>query len=470
MAFGIKKAAGGFGQRIERKDSPVPKESVQSEPSPVAETEPSSAPAHLVEQASPRQIPMASGVKGRSRDEKFDETMLHLRSLCMENLDPEAITRISREQLLSEIKKLVSEKATQHRLQINGDEQVRLSEAIIFDMLGFGPLEPLLEDDAITEIMVISPTQTFIERRGKSSIADVKFRDKTHLMNVCQRIAMQVGRRVDESSPLCDCRLLDGSRVNIVFPPLALNGPYLTLRKHYSGKVDFEQLIKWGAMNEQVAKVLKLMGRARFNIVVSGGTGSGKTTMLKALASQIDPLERIITIEDVSELNLDQPHVVPMETRPANLEGMGEITQRDLMKNALRMRPDRIIPGECRGAETFDMLQAMNTGHDGSMTTVHANTSRDAITRIENMVQMGQMGLPILAVRGQIKSAIDIIVHVERQRDGGRRLTQITEICGMEGDTIILRDIFKFVVTGETADGKLIGNYEVSTLPLAERQ
>ena len=281
---------------------------------------------------------------------------------------------------------------------------------------------------------------------------------------------MQVGRRVDESSPLCDCRLLDGSRVNIVFPPLALNGPYLTLRKHYSGKVDFEQLIKWGAMNEQVAKVLKLMGRARFNIVVSGGTGSGKTTMLKALASQIDPLERIITIEDVSELNLEQPHVVPMETRPANLEGMGEITQRDLMKNALRMRPDRIIPGECRGAETFDMLQAMNTGHDGSMTTVHANTSRDAITRIENMVQMGQMGLPILAVRGQIKSAIDIIVHVERQRDGGRRLTQITEICGMEGDTIILRDIFKFVVTGETADGKLIGKYEVSTLPLAERQ
>ena len=280
----------------------------------------------------------------------------------------------------------------------------------------------------------------------------MRFRDSAHVTNVCQRIAANVGRRVDESSPMVDARLKDGSRVNIVLiPPLALDGPYISIRKFAKKRIDFAKLIEFGAMSAPVARVLEVAGRCRLNVIISGGTGSGKTTLLNAISQLIDPSERIVTVEDAAELQLQQPHVVRLETRPASLEGRGEVTQRDLVRNALRMRPDRIIVGEVRGGEAFDMLQAMNTGHDGSMSTIHANTSRDALTRIENMVQMGNFGLPSKSIRQQIVGAVDLIVQIERQRDGGRRLIQVTEVCGLEGDVVILNDIFTFELGGEGA-------------------
>jgi pilus assembly protein CpaF len=302
----------------------------------------------------------------------------------------------------------------------------------------------------------------FVERQGKVTLAPTRFRDASHLANVCQRIAAGVGRRIDESSPMVDARLQDGSRVNIVFPPLALDGPYLSIRKFAKKSIDFAKLIEFGAMTAPVARVLEICGRCRLNVIISGGTGSGKTTLLNAISRMIDPGERIVTVEDAAELQLQQPHVVRLETRPPSLEGRGEITQRDLMRNALRMRPDRIIIGEVRADEAFDMLQAMNTGHDGSMSTVHANTTRDALTRIENMVQMGRMSLPSRAIRAQIVGAVHVIVQAERQRDGGRRVTQVTEVCGMEGDVITMNDIFQLETEGETPNGKLRGRYRVS--------
>jgi len=312
---------------------------------------------------------------------------------------------------------------------------------------------------------VNGPDRTFVERRGKVVQADIRFRNTAHLANICQRIAAAVGRRVDESSPMVDARLKDGSRVNIVFPPLALDGPYVSIRKFGKKTIDFAKLVEFKALTWQVARVLEIAGKARLNIIISGGTGSGKTTLLNATSRMIDPGERVVTVEDAAELQLQQPHVVRLETRPASLEGKGEVTQRDLVRNALRMRPDRIIIGEVRGGEAFDMLQAMNTGHDGSMSTIHANTTRDAVIRIENMVQMGNMGLPSKAIRTQIVSAIDIIVQVERQRDGGRRITQVSEVCGMEGDVITINDIFQLEIQGEGPDGRLVGTYKVNKVP-----
>ena len=296
-------------------------------------------------------------------------------------------------------------------------------------------------------------------------MSNVRFRDTAHLISICQRIASSIGRRIDESSPMVDARLKDGSRVNIVFPPLALDGPYMSIRKFGRKAVDFAQLIEWKALTPPVARILEIAAKGRLNVVISGGTGAGKTTLMNALSRLIDVAERVVTVEDAAELQFQQPHVVRLETRPISLEGRGEITQRDLVRNALRMRPDRIIIGEVRGAEAFDMLQAMNTGHDGSMSTIHANTTRDALTRIENMVQMGNMGLPSRAIRTQIVSSIDLIVQVERHRDGGRRVTQVSEVCGMEGETITMNDIFQFEVKGEGADGRLVGDYKVSRLP-----
>ena len=289
-------------------------------------------------------------------------------------------------------------------------------------------------------------------------LSDTKFRDATHVANISQRIASSIGRRIDESSPMVDARLKDGSRVNIVFPPLALDGPYISIRKFSRQQIDFAKLIGFGSLTAPVARVLEIAGRCRLNVIISGGTGSGKTTLMNAMSRLIDAGERIVTIEDAAELQLQQPHVVRLETRPSSLEGRGEVTQRDLIHNALRMRPDRIIVGEVRGSEAFDMLQAMNTGHDGSMSTVHANTTRDAVTRIENMVQMGNMGLPARSIRAQFVGAVDLIVQVERHRDGKRRVTQVTDVCGLEGDTVILNDIFAYHVDGETMAGGLVGS------------
>jgi pilus assembly protein CpaF len=390
-----------------------------------------------------------------------------LRAICLARLEPAAVATMPHDLLTADMERLVSEIASERRVQLNGREQRALASELVHDIVGLGPLEPLLEDDSINDIMVNGPDKTFIERRGKVVQTNVRFRDAGHLANICQRIAAAVGRRVDESSPMVDARLKDGSRVNIVFQPLALDGPYLSIRKFGKKTIDFARLIEFGAMTAPVARLLQIAGRARLNVIISGGTGSGKTTLMNAMSRMIDPGERIVTVEDAAELQLQQPHVVRMETRPASLEGKGEITQRDLVRNALRMRPDRIIIGEVRAGEAFDMLQAMNTGHDGSMSTIHANTTRDALTRIENMVQMGNMGLPSRAIRTQIAGAVDLIVQVERQRDGGRRVTQVTEICGMEGDVITMNDIFHFEVIGEGPDGKLFGRYKVSRVPAA---
>ena len=391
--------------------------------------------------------------------------IMELRTLCLARLEPAAIASMPSERLADDIERLIAEIATERRAHINGREQRDLAEQLVDDIIGLGPLEPLLSDDTINDIMINGPQKIFIERRGKVFLSNARFRDTAHLINVCQRIASGVGRRIDESSPMVDARLKDGSRVNIVFPPLALDGPYVSIRKFGKKVMDFSQLIGFGALTPQVARILELASSARLNIIISGGTGSGKTTLMNALSRLIDAGERVVTVEDAAELQLQQPHVVRLETRPSSLEGRGEVNQRDLVRNALRMRPDRIIIGEVRGAEAFDMLQAMNTGHDGSMSTIHANTTRDALARIENMVQMGSMGLPSHAIRSQIAGSVDLIVQVERHRDGGRRITQVTEVCGMESDTILLNDIFQYEIKGEGSDGRLIGEYRVSRLP-----
>jgi pilus assembly protein CpaF len=388
--------------------------------------------------------------------------LAELRVLCLGRIDPAAAANVPADALTVEVERLVSEIATSRRVQLNAREQRRLAEDLVHDMLGLGPLEVLLEDESVADIMVNGPDRVFVERGGKLVLSDVRFRDAAHLTGICQRVAAAVGRRVDESSPLVDARLKDGSRVNIVLQPLALDGPYLSIRKFSRKQIDLPRLVRLGAMTPQIMRVLEIAGQARLNVIISGGTGSGKTTLLNAISRMIDTGERIVTVEDAAELQLQQPHVVRLETRPPSLEGRGEITARDLLRNALRMRPDRIIIGETRGPEAFDMLQAMNTGHDGSMSTVHANTARDALVRIENMVMMGNLGLPQRAIRQQIASAVDLIIQVERQRDGGRRVTQVTEICGMEGEVVILNDVFLLETEGMGADGRLVGRYAVS--------
>ena len=413
----------------------------------------------------PPALPAGAGEAAPARAEPgqtHSAAMAEVRTLCMSRMDPMAVASTPPDRLALEVERLIADIATERRIQLNGREQRSLAGDLVHDMLGLGPLEPLLQDELIADIMVNGPHRIFIERRGKVELSPIRFRDTAHLANICQRIAAAVGRRVDESSPMVDARLKDGSRVNIVFPPLALDGPYVSIRKFTKKPIDFAKLVEFGAMTPQVARVLEIAGRCRLNIIISGGTGSGKTTLLNALSRMIDPGERIVTVEDAAELQLQQPHVVRLETRPASLEGRGEITQRDLMRNALRMRPDRVIIGEVRASEAFDMLQAMNTGHDGSMSTVHSNTTRDALTRIENMVQMGSMGLPSRAIRTQIAGAVHLIIQAERQRDGGRRVTQVSEVCGMEGDVIIMNDIFQLEMTGTGPDGRLRGAYKVS--------
>lgn len=413
-----------------------------------------------------RRTPPEAGTRDTRSSEPMrairSEDMDQLRGLCLAKTDATAIAGFSPERMLSEIEKMLGELATEHRIQLNAREQHQLAIELVDDMLGLGPLEPLLEDESITDIMVNGPDHVFAERGGKLTQIPVRFRDSAHVSAICQRIAASVGRRVDESSPMVDARLKDGSRVNIVLPPLALDGPCISIRKFSKKAIDFRKLIQFGSLTEPIARILEIAARCRLNVVISGGTGSGKTTLMNAMSRFIEPSERIVTVEDAAELQLQQPHIVRLETRPASLEGKGEVTQRDLVRNALRMRPDRIIIGEVRGSEAFDMLQAMNTGHDGSMSTIHANNTRDALARIESMVQMSNMGLSPRAIRMQVVSAVHLIVQVERQRDGGRRVVQLTEIAGIEGETPLLTDIFKFEIDGETASEKVLGHYVVS--------
>ncbi|HNS86380.1 MAG TPA: CpaF family protein, partial [Parvularculaceae bacterium] len=366
-------------------------------------------------------------------------------------LDPESAR--------DEIRDIVAEIISIKNVVMSIAEQEALLDDICNDVLGYGPLEPLLARDDIADIMVNGAGTVFIEVGGKVSKTGVRFRDNGQLMNVCQRIVSQVGRRVDESSPICDARLPDGSRVNVIAPPLAIDGPTLTIRKFKKEKLKLSSLVEFGSISPAGAKVLQIIGACRANVLISGGTGSGKTTLLNTLTAFIDPGERIITCEDAAELQLQQPHTVRLETRPPNLEGSGQVTMRDLVKNCLRMRPDRIIVGEVRGAEAFDLLQAMNTGHDGSMGTLHANSPREALQRVESMITMGGYNLPSKTIREMIVGSIDVIIQAARLRDGSRRITHVTEVLGTEGDTIITQDLFVFEVTGEDQNGKLIGRH-----------
>ncbi|MBX6341599.1 MAG: CpaF family protein [Thermomicrobiaceae bacterium] len=335
-------------------------------------------------------------------------------------------------------------------------ERMRLFEAIAAEILGYGPIEPLLKDDSVSEIMVNGPRQVYVERNGKLELTDVMFQDDDHVMRVIDRIVSPLGRRIDESSPMVDARLPDGSRINAIIPPLSLVGPTLTIRKFAKDPLTADDLVRFGTLSQEMVTFIKACVEARLNIVVSGGTGSGKTTTLNVLSSFIPSDERIITIENAAELQLRQDHVVTLESRPANIEGRGEITIRDLVVNALRMRPDRIVVGECRAGEALDMLQAMNTGHDGSMTTVHSNSPRDTLSRLETMCLMAGVDLPVRAIREQVASAIDLIIHQARLKDGSRRVVAITEVQGMEGDVIVMQDVFVFEQTG-VENGRIIG-------------
>ena len=381
-------------------------------------------------------------------------------SSMIDTIDLAQLTRMDNDSAREEIRDVVTEIIALKNLAMSIADQEMILEDICNDVMGFGPLEPLLARDDIADIMVNGAENTFIEVNGKVQLTSVKFRDNQQLMNICQRIVSQVGRRVDESSPICDARLLDGSRVNVIAPPLAIDGPTLTIRKFKKDKLTLGQLVKFGSITPEGAAVLEIIGKVRCNVVISGGTGSGKTTLLNCLTAFIEQDERIITCEDAAELQLQQPHVVRLETRPPNLEGEGTVTMRDLVKNCLRMRPERIIVGEVRGPEAFDLLQAMNTGHDGSMGTLHANSPREALSRMESMITMGGFSLPSRTIRDMITSSVDIIIQASRLRDGSRRITHITEVLGMEGDIITTQDLFVYEILGEDSSGKIIGRHK----------
>ena len=382
----------------------------------------------------------------------------------LERVDPEAAATLSKDELTEEFRPIILEVLAELRITLNRREQFALEKVLVDELLGFGPLEELLSDPDITDIMVNGPYQTYVERKGQLVIAPIQFRDEQHLFQIAQRICNMVGRRVDQTTPLADARLKDGSRVNVIVPPLSLRGTAISIRKFSEKPITIDMLKDFGSMSDKMATTLKIAGACRMNIVISGGTGSGKTTMLNALSKMIDPGERVLTIEDAAELRLQQPHWLPLETRPPNLEGQGAITIRDLVKNALRMRPDRIILGEIRGAECFDLLAAMNTGHDGSMCTLHANNPRECLGRMENMILMGDIKIPKEAISRQIAESVDLIVQVKRLRDGSRRTTEITEVIGMEGDVIVTQSLFKFEYLDETDDGKIIGEFRSSGL------
>jgi pilus assembly protein CpaF len=394
------------------------------------------------------------------KSEEYYNTKATVFGALIEAIDLSQLSKLDNESAREEIRDIVGEIITLKSLVMSISEQEEMLDDICNDVLGFGPLEPLLARDDIADIMVNGPEKTYIEVAGKIQLTNIRFRDGAQLMNICQRIVSQVGRRVDEASPICDARLLDGSRVNVIAPPLAIDGAALTIRKFKKDKLTLDQLMRFGSISPEGAEILKIIGKVRCNVVISGGTGSGKTTLLNCLTNFIEDDERVITCEDAAELQLQQPHVVRLETRPPNLEGQGTVTMRDLIKNCLRMRPERIIVGEVRGPEAFDLLQAMNTGHDGSMGTLHANTPREALSRMESMITMGGYSLPSKTIREMMTSSIDVIVQAARLRDGSRRITHITEVMGMEGDVIVTQDILTYNIEGEDANGKLIGKHK----------
>ncbi|HEY5458695.1 MAG TPA: CpaF family protein [Sphingomicrobium sp.] len=405
----------------------------------------------------------ASGAAASSKSEGFEASVHRIKEQVLprllERVDPEAAATLGKDELAEEFRPIIGEVLAELKITLNRREQFALEKVLVDELLGLGPLEELLSDPAVSDIMVNGPDQTFIERKGKLELAKIQFRDEEHLFQIAQRIVNKVGRRVDQTTPLADARLQDGSRVNVIIPPLSLRGTAISIRKFSEKPITLDMMRGFGSMSEKMATVLKIAGASRMNVVISGGTGSGKTTMLNALSKMIDPGERVITIEDAAELRLQQPHWLPLETRPPNLEGQGAITIRDLVINALRMRPDRIILGEIRGSECFDLLAAMNTGHDGSMATLHSNSPRECLARMENMVMMSDIKIPKEAISRQIADSVDLIVQVKRLRDGSRRTTNITEVIGMEGDVIVTQELFRFEYLDETPDGKIVGEY-----------
>ena len=422
------------------------------------------APAATAENRAPVSAPVGAPARAEAssevrRSDEYYVTKSMIFGALIEAIDLSQLSKLDADSAREEIRDIVGEIISIKNVVMSIAEQEDMLDDICNDVLGYGPLEPLLARDDIADIMVNGATRTFIEVSGKIQLTNIRFRDNAQLMNICQRIVSQVGRRVDEASPICDARLADGSRVNVIAPPLALDGPALTIRKFKKDKLTLDQLIKFGAISPEGGEILKIIGRVRCNVLISGGTGSGKTTLLNCLTNYIDDDERVITCEDAAELQLQQQHVVRLETRPPNLEGNGAINMRDLVKNCLRMRPERIIVGEVRGPEAFDLLQAMNTGHDGSMGTLHANSPREALSRLESMITMGGYSLPAKTIREMIVSSVDVIIQAARLRDGSRRITHITEVLGLEGDVVITQDLFLYEIVGEDANGKLIGRH-----------
>jgi pilus assembly protein CpaF len=400
-----------------------------------------------------------SAADGGTRPDATRAALSQIQKDLYERVEPTAATKLPRQELYRQVFEIIGELLAERRLSLTVRDQEALCRSAVDDMMGLGPLEPLLRDETISDIMVNGPHQVYIERGGKLDLSPVTFRDNQHVMNVAQRIVTRIGRRVDEAAPICDARLEDGSRVNVIAPPLAIDGCSISIRKFSKKTITLESMAQHASASEPLAQLLKVASASRLNIIISGGTGSGKTTLLNALSRVVDTGERVVTIEDAAELQLQQPHVVRLETRPPSLEGTGEVTIRDLVRNALRMRPDRIICGEVRGGEALDVLQAMNTGHDGSMCTLHANSPREALSRIENMVSMAATTLSMHAIRMQVAAAVNLIVQVARMRDGVRRITHVTELIGMEGDIITMQDLFLFVYESEDRDGRLVGSF-----------
>ncbi|MEQ3708834.1 MAG: CpaF family protein [Tateyamaria sp.] len=397
--------------------------------------------------------------KERKKKERMGEIKLELHRVLLDNLNLSALESATENDLRQEIQAISSEFLQEKNIILNREDQQVLNQELFDEVMGLGPLETLLKDETVNDILVNGPQQIFVERAGKLELTDITFKDERHLLRIIDKIVSAVGRRVDESNPYVDARLQDGSRFNAMVPPIAVDGSLVSIRKFKKDKLGIDDLVNFGAFTEEMAAYLQAAVATRLNVIVSGGTGSGKTTTLNALSSFIDNNERILTIEDTAELQLQQTHVGRMESRPPNVEGKGEVSPRDCLKNALRMRPDRIIVGETRGEEVIDMLQAMNTGHDGSMTTIHANSARDGVSRLENMIAMAGIEMPLKAVRSQISSAVNLIVQASRLQDGSRRMTSITEITGMEGDVISMQEVFRFQRVGLTPDNKIIGHF-----------
>ena len=392
----------------------------------------------------------------------FLDLKVRLHQQLLGEINLSVIERMPREQFMGEVGNIIRELLTKEATPLNERERTQLVADVLDEILGLGPLEPLLKDDTVADILVNTHSQIYVERRGQLEITPVQFKDEQHLLRVINKMVTAVGRHIDEAHPLVDARLADGSRINAVVAPIAVDGPLLSIRKFAKVPMDLERLVRFGALTPKIKELIEAMVKARMSILVSGGTGSGKTSMLNAMSQAIDPRERIVTIEDAAELQLQQPHVARMETRPPNAEGKGEITQRDLIKNALRMRPDRIILGEVRAGEAFDMLQAMNTGHDGSMSTIHANTPRDAISRLEQMIGMAGLDMSPRTIRMQIASAIHAVIQLGRLSDGTRRLLSIQELAGMEGEIVTMNEVFKYVRTGIDEEGKVIGSFQAT--------